>query len=135
MARNRKMFARIAVQIGDHPETHDQSSWECSAEENSEEYDLPVEECHTTRCVAGWAIHFWAVDEGRDMSLPLSAHADAYHAAHPGLRRVHFPLTWYSSAAADILGLESHEAEYLFSAFRDGDEAYDQVVQYANGEL
>ncbi len=41
---NRELFQKIHDQITGHPETHNQDSWESL--------------CGTTRCVAGWAVHF-----------------------------------------------------------------------------
>ncbi len=40
----RALATKIWDQIAEHPETHDQSSWE--------------DECGTTKCIAGWAAHF-----------------------------------------------------------------------------
>lgn len=47
---NRELFQKIHDQITQNPETHDQNSWESF--------------CGTTRCVAGWAVHF-SNGEGR----------------------------------------------------------------------
>lgn len=41
---NQELFQKIHDQITQHPGTHDQDSWESY--------------CGTTRCVAGWAVHF-----------------------------------------------------------------------------
>lgn len=128
---NRAMFARIAAQIGDHPETHDQTEWELSPEERADLLDLPVEECGTTRCVAGWALHFWGVDHGLG-DKPLFEVCSAYLEEHPEVRGG--GLSWYTEAAAHLLGLGPANAAVLFSASLDADEAYDRVVQYANGE-
>jgi hypothetical protein len=47
---NVEMLQRVLAQITEHPETHNQNTWESR--------------CGTTRCVAGWAIYFASVDAG-----------------------------------------------------------------------
>lgn len=118
---NREMFQRIHEQIAAHPEMHDQSNWESRA---------PV--CGTTRCVAGWAIHFWATDQGMPSSLEL------FHMAvrHPvnATRFARSSGNLYQAAAADILGLTPRQATELFID-SGNEEAFDLVAHYANGEL
>ena len=45
---NIPLFQKIHAQITRDPGSHDQGSWEA------------VGECGTTRCIAGWALHFEA---------------------------------------------------------------------------
>ena len=50
-ARRLDIWRKIDAQITNHPESHDQGDFED---------DLDRDGCGTTRCVAGWGIHFFA---------------------------------------------------------------------------
>lgn len=121
--RNTEMFTRIMNQISDHPETHNQASWEWA-----------VSSCGTTRCVAGWALHFWGVDQGFG-HLDLDYLRAEYVKANPAVRCWPSAGATYVEIGADILGLENSEAHHLFVEIQDQDEAFDLVSKYAHGEL
>lgn len=129
MSRNIPMFTRLMNQLADHPDLHDQTEWETTLEERRE-WDPDTEVCGTTRCFAGWTIHFWGVDQGLG-HLPLDGITGAYMRSHPELS----PIGWYSSAAADILGLGPDEANQLFAGSLDPEVAFELVSGYARGEL
>lgn len=110
---NRELFEKIHVQATDHPETFDRNSWESS--------------CGTTRCLAGWAIHFTHPEldletavrkilQGRGEPVPPASGGD------------------YVVAGAEVLGLTLARARELFLHTREG-ELLDIIAQYAAGEL
>lgn len=97
---NIDLFKQIRDRIKAHPEEHDNWSWEYSGAE-----------CGTTRCTAGWAIHFQNPNQRiRETQAQL------------GYRS-------YTEAGRDLLGLTRDEAEYLF--FNDNEEALAMVEHYA----
>jgi len=97
---NRDLFKRIRDRIREHPEWHDNWGWERTDPE-----------CGTTRCVAGWAIHF---------QNPTQDIGETQRQL--GYRR-------YSQAGRDLLGLTKEEAEYLF--YNDNEEAMAMVEHFA----
>lgn len=107
IARRQQVLEQITV----HPETHDQGSWE-----------YPVD-CGTSRCVAGWAIHFDA-PAARDI---WEAKSEAAHRL--GLNGY---IATYSQVGAKLLGLGEYEADELFHG-ADDEEAVDLLRQYAAG--
>ena len=101
---NRELFRQIRDWIKTHPSSHDNWMWESS-------YGNP--ECGTTRCTAGWAIHF----------------------AYPGYRYIREALdhhgngAGYSGFGRELLGLTYPEAEYLF--YCDNEPAMEMIEHYA----
>lgn len=84
MTINQDLFQRVYDQITSEPETHDQCDWEGR------------DECGTTRCVGGWAIHFTNPGRGVD---------DAAFA---------LGFTMISQYARHLLGLDETQAQTLF---------------------
>lgn len=105
MTINTDMFQKIYDQISQHPETHDQMSFEKSSY------------CGTTRCVAGWAIYF-AYNNASIYDVDRLNYRNK-----PGLSST-------SSIAADILGLTSDQAHDLFYESLDH-EAVEKCLRYA----
>lgn len=87
---NRELFRKVYDQITAHPETHDQDEFESS--------------CGTTRCVAGWALHFY--NPNQDIRQTAFEINDSVHGG-PG------------NAARKILGLSEHQAGRLFYEVSD----------------
>lgn len=110
---NVQLFKKIHDQITLQPETHDQWSWEAF------DYDS----CETTRCVAGWAVHFAALDEGVSVADGTWNFRHQYAQRH-GLHSPHTP-----DVARHLLGLSVDGAERLFYA--DDEEARALVREYA----
>lgn len=98
---NRELFQKIHDQITMEPETHWQGTWES--------------DCGSTRCVAGWAIHF-ATD--REDVL------DGLEALGAGAAFFNVPLI-----AERLLGLTSNESLGLFYA--QNSQAAELVELYA----
>lgn len=104
---------QVLNQITAHPELHYQGSWESR------------KECGTTRCVAGWAVHF-AAPEASDLG-----EAKRQAVADLGIEHeVHS----FSGVAARLLGLNGYEAGELFLDAAD-DEAVDLLRQYAEMDV
>jgi hypothetical protein len=108
---NRKLFGVVHKQITEHPEVHDQRSWEWR--------DAP---CGTTRCAGGWALHHYAVAKGwTELNLWQIASV-VTGGKYASVRR----------GAAKALGLTEEEAHRLFYTF-DKDKVTDMVRLYATG--
>lgn len=117
MADNDQVYldrrAQVLEQITVHPETHYQDSFES------------VDECGTTRCVAGWAIVFASKAEG-------SAYLDEDRravAADLGMDRHSTNL----DVAQRLLGLDYSEAYELFYRAESEELAVLLLRQYAAG--
>lgn len=132
MQINTDMFKRIQDIIISSPEKHDQHYFEAG------------NGCGTTRCVAGWAIHLWGLDNGitgtlgdvreeyidsvgvdaivESQNIEVSDHSsivvrDWIDAEHIGAR---------------ILGLDGDQGYSLFFNL-DNDDALRMVKEYAQG--
>jgi hypothetical protein len=108
-----ELFRKIHAQITARPETHSQDSFEWDDNEGEERSD-GVTLCGTTRCVAGWALHFYApeqsiYDTARELGEPLDL----------------------AEVAKELLGLTYGQAEELFSASLPESEAVALVARYA----
>lgn len=113
---NRELFQKIDKVFTEHPEWHDQSSWESR--------------CGTTRCVAGWAIHLTT-------GKPLYTAPDGA-TRHPSVsamaRRLGLPArVSLSDLGAELLGLDDRERYALFH-YADNDEAREVVAAGAAGD-
>lgn len=93
MTINTELFQKIYDQISQHPETHDQATFEYR--------DIS---CGTTRCVAGWAV---AIAHGIE-SIYTGA------ARYGGRETVHGYLSSTANEAAALLGLDDAQACHLF---------------------
>lgn len=107
---NTDMFRRIHEQITAHPETHYQGTFEA--------------DCGTTRCVAGWAVHFWGVDKNLDSSLDIGALSEVYVSTQdigfkPESEVIELGWEALEAVAADILGLDNCDANRLFYTMND----------------
>lgn len=111
---NAELFEKINEVLTEHPELHDQESWENT--------------CRTTRCVAGWAIHLTTGE-------PLYAATEIHHpsvlelAEQLGLPRH----SGFSRIAAKLLGLGEHGRVALFH-YCDDLEAREAVARAAAGD-
>lgn len=119
---NIPLFQKIHAQITRDPESHYQGSWES------------INECGTTRCLAGWALHF-------------EAHGDVYkrdvHGCATGWSTQVQTLfdsrddleAWWavSRIARHLLGLTWEQANRLF--FSDEEQAAEAVRLAAEGDL
>lgn len=104
---NQELFQKVLDQITIHPETHDQSGWQNTVEGD----DGYV--CGTTRCVAGWALHFYAPNQHIfDTACQLGTAGN------------------YERAGREILGLTFSEARHLFFNVSN-EEAVNLVEKYA----
>lgn len=107
---NTELFRMIDRQITDRPESHDQGTW------------VGTGACGTTRCIAGWALHF--TDPDRDVSVT----------ARRIIRENNIPLPTpdvIGTAARLVLGLSPSEADALF--YSPESRSAELVRQYANG--
>lgn len=111
---NTELFKKIDEVLTEHPERHNQESWEST--------------CLTTRCVAGWAIHL-ATGE------PLYVARELHHPSVFGLaEQLGLPRsTGFSKIAAKLLGLDEHGRVGLFH-YCDGPEAREAVARAAAGD-
>lgn len=99
---NRELFQKIYDQISQHPETHWQGWWETT--ENA---------CGTTRCVAGWAVHFQNTEQ--------DTYSTCCDLGYNGNHEI---------AGRELLGLTNEEAYELFYMTTDA-QAAEQVELYA----
>lgn len=113
--KNVEMFKKIHNQITLHPETHHQGTFE------------EGQSCGTTRCVAGWAIHLWGVENG--FAGSVNDLMGMYVANHMN------PNEWVEieDAAGHLLGLSEREAYQLFYNFNEPD-VVRMVSEYAAGK-
>jgi len=129
MPINTEMFVRIEQVIEANPEQHWQKYFE-TTEEDREEWgewqvvDVPQNACATTRCVAGWAVHLWGVDNGIEGEL---AEVTGQYA------EIHNVYDDAAEVAQDILGLTPDQAGNLFYDFNNFS-ALQAVKAYARGE-
>lgn len=99
---NQELFTKIRDQIEAYPDTHNQAVWESSY-------------CNTTRCTAGWAIHFTHPNE-KDIYTSLNLH----YTRDGG----------FENTGKKLLGLTDDEAEYLF--YTSEEEALAMIQHYAD---
>ena len=114
---------KIRAQVDSRPETLYMGTWEDDTHEEMYDWrrDEFVTSCGTTRCVAGWAVHF--------NQLP----GESSCAARARLGAVYgVPLT-YMAVGRRLLGIDVAAAEHLF-LMADEEEAYDALVQLASRE-
>ena len=123
---NTELFAKIRDMIREHPEQHDQSAWESQ----------PVDECGTTRCVAGWAVYLEAGAPllTSDSGVYLTPEVEAL-GLRLGLVRGGFEddLDMIPVIAQRLLGLDDRQAHQLFYRMNN-QQALEQVERYAEGE-
>lgn len=100
---NKELFGKIWNQILLHPDTHYQDTWETA-------YNV----CGTTRCTAGWALHF---THPEDKSI------------YDTICRPEYANQGFEMSGKKLLGLTQQEAAYLFYA--DEAEALDMITHYA----
>lgn len=93
LIRGKELAQKILDQITEHPETHDQDTWE-----------NVFGECGTTYCIAGWAVAFNA----RSTEDRSTYQARILLADELGLT------AHWSTLGQELLGLDDQEAEDLF---------------------
>lgn len=133
------MFKRILKQIELNPKSFHMAEWEHRFG-TMDVYEISIynpatgesgyvstAECGTTRCVAGWAVFFDAVDKGVNVTnrylYQISRDANGNS------------LIWdyvdYQGLGANILDISHEEADDLFHT--DNETAYHMVKEYAEG--
>lgn len=136
---NTEMFKRIRDQIKADPKTFYMSGWEDdlsaeAAEDGDWDHgyynpstgdyeDVMASECGTTRCIAGWAIHFEALDRG------LNVNSDLMGLTNELGRIFDIPQPNYETVAMRILDTSDRS---MFYANNEG--GWEIVNEYANGE-
>lgn len=143
MAKNIDMLKRIKEQWDLFPESAYMSTWGMDEEDmakeveyfeaegapmsyydpNTEDYvPYTKEQCGTTRCLAGWAIHFEAMDRGVDMvNTPLEEAARLLDPATPS------EYTDWEGIGAKILGLNESETAVFWYEEKA---AYNKIVRW-----
>ncbi len=139
MVKNIEMMKRIKTVWDNTPERFDMGTWETQEERYIEEIDegyldadmsiefynpetgyydieIPAGECGTSRCMAGWAIYFNAIDQGHDPNQSLDVLKDK---THPGRS--------FKRAGAEILGLTDEESGVFLES---SSYAYNQLVDW-----
>lgn len=102
---NRKLFQKVYDKIVTSPSLHDQADWEMNGDE----------ECGTTRCVGGWAL---VIHTGKSDVLSAAREVIGYNHV--------------SVAAEEVLGLNFHEAHWLFYGVTNT-QAVELCRRYATG--
>lgn len=119
---NIPLFQKIHAQITRDPESHYQGSWET------------VNECGTTRCLAGWALHFEA--HGNVYEYSSGGFATGWSAQMRTLfaSRDDLEDCWtVHRLARHLLGLTRDQAGRLF--YSDDEMAAEAVRLAADGDL
>lgn len=137
---NREMFQRILKQIELNPKSFRMAEWEDRFEENDSSWvsvyfpedgrswTTSAGECGTTRCVAGWAVFFDAMDKGVNVDKrPLWQISKDANGNNPDVDYMD-----YQGLGADILGIGYEEADDLFHT--NNENAYNTVKEYAEGK-
>lgn len=137
MTYNIPLMQQVYNLITANPELHNQYTYEESAEAEACIYSRPVEECHTTHCIAGWAImlshpHAENLDDACRTYM-ANNDTDAYSDKD------------YEVIGAELMGLEPWESTALFytldnaTAIRDlkfmidnGYSGYDEGEEYCD---
>lgn len=126
MPINTEMFNRIQDVILSNPERHDQHYFETGAT------------CGTTRCVAGWAIHLWGLDNGLTGSIEKIGQE---YIGFVGYGTLVEDMAFEGESDVDtdaevvgahILGLNRGQAYELFFNMNN-DDALRMVKEYAQG--
>lgn len=106
MTVNQEAFRAIGELIAAFPELHDQRRWETPPEMTGK--------CGTTRCIAGWAT-WW---KAREMGLLSKKRQPTDTEIRDAVaRKVGAEFNDYALIGQLVLGLDSDEAENLFSDF------------------
>lgn len=116
MPVNKDLFKKIYEQITRYPETHNQGSWSDHPQDAPPGVDHGS--CGTTRCVAGWALHFHAPSRSifeTAREIEPDGHGEPF------------------GPAAALLGLDRDAAEGLFLHSSNAD-AIRLVREYAGIE-
>lgn len=138
---NTELFKKIRDQIKRDPKAFAMADWEDDLagyadargdfdvayyDANEREWkDATASECGTTRCVAGWAIHFEAERRGMDVSRPLDAlRIDL------GYEYGFTYIPTYGELGARVLGISEEESSLFFI---DEESAYEIVNEFAEG--
>lgn len=93
---NRELMIRVRDQITQHPETHDQAHW-----------GRRGPSCGTTRCIAGWAVHFGLPESDQNWEDELLGGGAQLESAFDVERDIEL-------VAADLLGISYNQADKLF---------------------
>lgn len=107
-----ELWRKIDHQLTTEPESHDQGDFESDDDDD----------CGTSRCVAGWAIHFFSGGGHRSI-----------YAAKREIEKRHYQGEGFVHSATmgrDILGLSQKDSDWLFYD-TDNDEAAAYVARKA----
>ena len=129
---NTELFQKINDRITAHPGSFDMDSWEGYTDSWDGYTDYRTQECHTTRCVAGWAIYettgkqlFEADGSTLHESVTNLAESYGFSTDQPAGDLI-------VTVGAKVLGLEREDANALFHAPADG--AHEVVEAFAEGQ-
>ena len=123
---NTELFQKIHELITTEPESFNMDAWE------DRWAHYATEQCHTTRCVAGWAIyettgkHLFEAD-GSTLHESVIDLAGSY-----GINPSQESGKIIAVAAAKVLGLEIEDEDVLFHM--DADVAHDVVEAFSLGQ-
>jgi len=138
--KNIEMMKRIKAVWDNTPERFDMGTWETpegsyieeikegyldpdttieffNPETDDHDIEVRADECGTTRCMAGWAIYFNAIDKGLDPNQPLELLLYKAHGTHYN----------YKTAGAEILGLTEGESGVFLES---SSYAYGQLAEW-----
>lgn len=144
MTINTELFQKIHDQIVAHPEHHNQATYEedvarelrfITQGEEGEDYAEAVKEathrrdggdiCGTTRCVAGWALHFHNPEQGINQTAAEVLDEAGTDGGYSGD---------LFEGARLLLGISVEQADDLFDGGLDETKAVEMVRRYAAGE-
>ena len=98
---NRELFEKIHDVISTSPESLDMGAWEWDAA------------CGTTRCIAGWAMHF-SVHDGRVFDPAGTVSQSVRDLADRLGARDEYGYTSFPSLAGELLGLDRVDRELFY---------------------
>lgn len=102
--KQKELAQKILDQVGREPHTLYMGAWEDRVDDEAYDWktDEYVEFCGTTRCVAGWAVHFSAKP------------GESVRAAVNRIARTELIRWDYEEVGAHLLGLDQATAKRLF---------------------
>lgn len=133
---NVEMFRRIREQIEREPQNFGMSYWIAEfAQQEREFYNVLTDSwedgsCGTTRCVAGWAVHFEALDKGL-YGADEGEHDALFEAARSLVGAKPYRGDTIEKAGAKVLGIDLSLAHVLFHT--DDVTAYRAVELFSEG--
>lgn len=114
-----ELGTKVLEHIQQHPEQHDNGSW---FSEEGDEYHR--EGCGTTRCVAGWTLHFAGYQMRCSAGNPMQIRRTPEEQWEP------VSGTQFAARASDLLGLDSDDADDMFQS--GDEEAVDLLADHVH---